>query len=201
MRNVAFRQDQLQKFNARQGQPPTRTRAEIRGNGYVDRRWTPSSNRDENHPAFSFPPGHSTTFAATSKSSGKKIKPNMEYQTKRIVVVFGDGSFSPSSPGKLPANFRLIRQKLKEKAKLLGCFPNDFEVEELCGKERMVVLDIGEFNTSVNWADPSLPLDDAGIKAKHVRGIYAVVTHPESKLLYCCFNSNLHNSGCYCIEP
>ena len=47
----------------------------------------------------------------------------------------------------------------------------------------MVVLDIGEFKTSLNWADPSLPLNDEGIKAQHVRRIYAVVTNPESKFL------------------
>ena len=188
--DVSFRQDQETKHQHALGVAPPRTGRLIR--------WTPASNRDEDHPAYSFPAGHSTTsFNRTRppplppdpKGKGKKPewvyhsdRPSVQHQVKRIVVVFGDGSFSASSPGKLAANFRLIRQKLKEKAHVLGCFPPDFPVVALRGKRRLVVLDIGENKTSVNYSDPTLPFHHDGHTVEHVRGIYAVVTHPKGSI-------------------
>ena len=83
----------------------------------------------------------------------------------------------------MAANFRLIRQKLKEKAHVLDCFPLDFPVVALRGKRRLVVLDIGENKTSVNYSDPTLPFQHDGHTVEHVRGIYAVVTHPKGIIL------------------
>ena len=107
----------------------------------------------------------------------------MQYQTKRIVVPFGDGSFSSATPGKLPANSRDIRKALKLKSKELGCFPDDFPIQELRGKRRLVVLDIHEFKTSVNLADATLTYESEGSQAMHVRGIYSVVVSPNGTSL------------------
>ena len=105
-------------------------------------------------------------------------------QTKRIIVLYGDGSFSSYTPGKLPASTRHIRDALKLKAKELGCFPDDFPIKELQGKDRVVVLDIHEYKTSLNLADASLPHDSEGILAMHVRGLYSVVVSPDGTSLY-----------------
>ena len=104
-------------------------------------------------------------------------------QQKRIIIIFGDGSFSASMPGKLSSNFRDIRKKLLEKSEMLGCFPETFHIPELRGKKRLVVLDIDEFKTSINWSDPSLPPNSPVHPIKHVKDIYAVVAY-KGTLIY-----------------
>jgi len=113
--NVSFRQDQETKHQNALGVAPLRTERVIR--------WTPASNRDEDHPAYAFPTGHSTTSFTRNrppplppdpkgKGKGKKPewvyhseRPSVQHQVKRIVVVFGDGSFSASSPRKPQPTF------------------------------------------------------------------------------------------------
>ena len=132
MTDAAFRLEQ--DSNCTNDTPSPRT---IR----VDR-WKRDSNRDDDNPSYD----------STSKDSQSSHK-----QQKRIIIVFGDGSFSPNMPGKLSANFRDIRKKLKEKSKMLGVFPPSHPIPELRGKRRLVVLDIDEYKTSRNYSDPTLP--------------------------------------------
>ena len=100
MTDAAFRQEQDSNWTL--DTPPPRTKR-------VDR-WKRDSNRDDDNPSYD----------STSEDSHLSHK-----QKKRIIIVFGDGSFSPNMPGKLSANANLrdICKKLKEKSKMLGVFP------------------------------------------------------------------------------
>jgi hypothetical protein len=90
-------QDALLSANP-QNLPPVRTAKE--------ERWRRQSNRDESNPAFTLPPPDPPpdppqlpVFGPTRPNSIKGMKE--AGQVKRIIIIFGDGSFSPSSPGKL----------------------------------------------------------------------------------------------------
>ena len=82
--DAAFRQEQVSKWT--DDTPPPRT-------SRVDR-WKRDSNRDDDNPSYD----------STSEDTHSSHK-----QQKRIIILFGDGSFSPNMPGKLSANFRDIR--------------------------------------------------------------------------------------------
>jgi hypothetical protein len=85
-------------------------------------------------------------------------------------------------PGKLSANFRDIRKKLKQKSKMLGVFPPSHPIRELRGNRRLVVLDIDEYKTSRNYSDPTLPPNSPDHPVKHVNDIYAVVANKRKSL-------------------
>ena len=107
-------------------------------------------------------------------------------QTKRIIILFGDASFSATMPGNLPSNARDIRRKLQEKSDMLGCFPFTDDIPpQLRGKKRLVVLDMEEYNTSKNFSIPRLPHEHPVYPIRNVidqtdptgqRTLYAVVT-------------------------
>jgi hypothetical protein len=115
------RQDDLLSANL-DNLPPIRTRN--------PNRWRRDSNRDEDNPAFTLlqpDPPHTTPptdpdIVPTPQPSPPPVDPNAPPpdpppdptpdppprkgmkeagQQKRIIIIFGDGSFSPSSPGKL----------------------------------------------------------------------------------------------------
>ena len=119
----------------------------------------------------------------------------MSRQSKRIVIVFGDGSFNMSSKGTLSCNTRNIRKKLLEKSKMFGCFTQrdiDNGVHpDLLGERRLVVLDIDEFKTSKNINSPELDVDHEVVLAKQVRGIHAVVVENGMccVCVMCCINN------------
>ena len=109
--------------------------------------------------------------------------------------------YSYKSLGKLAANTRDIRKKLKEKSRMLGRFPNDFHITQLRGKKRLEVLDIDEFNTSKNFSNPCLPSTEPLYPIKNVHDIYAVVAY-KGKLSGNQCNHCLNNSYTLstCIE-
>jgi hypothetical protein len=115
-----FRQEQDDLLSANlDNLPPVRTAK--------PNRWRRDSNRDEANPAFTLPPPvplqptsppddpkdppprpppdpppdapQLPVFGPTRPNSIKGMKE--AGQQKRIIIIFGDGSFSPSSPGKL----------------------------------------------------------------------------------------------------
>ena len=139
------------------------------------------SNRDQDHPCFSYPPNHPQYICQKSNivqdehGRYRHQRPTMEYQMKRFVVLFGDGSFSPTMPSKLSAPTRECRLALKRKVKELGKFPQDHPIKELRGKDRMVVLDIDEYHTSQQGAVPLLHHESDGFPTENVRDIWAVV--------------------------
>ncbi len=112
-------------------------------------RWKRESNRDEDNPAFTPPPPPLPPDPPDPPPDPySRIGMIGAGQTKRIIILFGDASFSQTMPGNLSSNARDIRRRLKEKSDMLGLFPHDFHIERLRGMKRLVVLGMNEFNTS-----------------------------------------------------
>jgi len=73
-------------------------------------RWRRESNRDDSNPAFNIPPQELPPDPDPTVAPVEGPLPDTSFsrkgmkeagQVKRIIIIFGDGSFSPSSPGKL----------------------------------------------------------------------------------------------------
>ena len=155
--------------------PPQRTEKQ--------NRWRRDSNRDEANPAFT-PPLPPPPPDPNDPPPDPPPRKGMigAGQTKRIIILFGDASFSMTMPGNLSSNARDIRRRLLEKSEMLGRFPADFHIERLRGMKRLVVLDVNEYNTSKNFSIPRLPHDHPVYPIRNVvnptsgRSLYAVVT-------------------------
>ena len=97
---------------------------------------------------------------------------------EQLVIAYGDGSFSPSMPGKLTGPKAEVAKALQRKCREAGNFPLDYETEWLQGKPRIVFLWIDEYLTSKVLSDGNLLAGDVGQRVPLVDNIHAVVGMP-----------------------
>ena len=182
---------------------PLRNRKPNQTPAYIDNRWKPASNRDNNHPAFNqHPAPQLPPHIPRIRRPHAEGRPTMHHQNKRIVVVFGDASIKATMKGHMSASTKAIKKRLVEKSRMFGVFTQADIARgvdpALLGQRRFVVLDIDEFKTSVNINKPLLPPESPAVEAKHVQDIYAVVV--ENGTLSSSTLTLNTNRTLYCME-
>jgi len=67
----------------------------------------------------------------------------------RIIVGYGDARVSPMGKGNLAGPNKKLLQRLKMESRRMGAFPDDHPVVELRGRNRLEVVMVGEWRTSL----------------------------------------------------